>query len=150
VLNAEHSPELQSITGANCTIMQRNRDAAAKVLGQPVSIRGTTDLALGDLKFSGNSQRRKRRSLLFHGTFLLDCDLNLIQECLRRPSKEPEYRRRREHKEFLTNLRVSPAALKAGLAKAWQAAEGLKMDPRMDVGRLVQEKYSREEWNLKW
>src|SRR4051812_42679704 len=81
VLNFERSPALQGVTEANCYIMRRNRDAVSAVVGGPVSIKGTTDLALGELKFSGNSQRRKRRWLLFHGTFLLNCDLNLIQDC---------------------------------------------------------------------
>jgi lipoate---protein ligase len=37
---------------------------------EPVAVLGHTDLALGGRKFSGNAQRRKRWSLLFHGTFL--------------------------------------------------------------------------------
>jgi lipoate-protein ligase A len=150
VLNFERSPGLQSITEANCSIMQRNRDAVSAVVGEPVSIKGTTDLALGDLKFSGNSQRRKRRCLLFHGTFLVNCDLDLIQECLRAPSKEPEYRQGRPHKKFLTNLNIEAAALKAQLTNAWQAATDIELDPGPAIRKLVDERYSREEWNFKW
>src|SRR3954447_12634977 len=150
VLNFERSPALQGVTEANCTIMQRNRDAVSAVLGRAVSIKGTTDLALGDLKFSGNSQRRRRRCLLFHGTFLLNCDLNLIQECLHPPSKEPEYRQHRPHKDFVANLNIGLPELKAELGRAWQATTRLEGDLSPQIGELVREKYSRDDWNFKW
>jgi lipoate-protein ligase A len=150
VLNFERTPALQSIAEANCSIMQRNRDAVSAVLGEAVATKGTTDLTLGELKFSGNSQRRKRRCLLFHGTFLLNCDLNLIQECLHAPSKEPKYRQQRAHKEFLTNLNVEAPALKAEVAKAWGATTELDMSLAIRIQELVDQKYSRDEWNLKW
>ena len=45
-----------------------------------VARRGTSDLAIGELKFSGNSVRCKRDTLLYHGTMLYDFDLSLIDE----------------------------------------------------------------------
>ena len=41
-------------------------------------------------------------------------------------------------------------ALKAALAKAWQAATPPDLDLGMRIQELVEEKYSRSEWNLKW
>jgi lipoate-protein ligase A len=41
---------------------------------------------VGNRKFSGNAQRRKRDFLIFHGTFLLNFDLQLIAKYLCRPS----------------------------------------------------------------
>ena len=43
---------------------------------------GTSDLAIGDLKFSGNSARCRRRWLLYHGTLLYDFPLSLVAQCL--------------------------------------------------------------------
>jgi lipoate-protein ligase A len=88
--------------------------------------------------------------LLFHGTFLLNCDLNLIQECLHPPSKEPDYRHNRPHKDFLTNLKIGVPELKAELARAWQATSAFEADLSRQIGELVKEKYSRDDWNLKW
>ena len=42
------------------------------VMGAGVEVQGHTDLAINSLKFSGNSQRRKERFLLFHGVFLAE------------------------------------------------------------------------------
>ena len=92
--------------------MRRNRAAIELRNPQsappdPIAIRGHTDLAIGGRKFSGNSQRRRKHFLLFHGTFLLNFDLALIGELLRMPSKEPDYRESRKHADFLTNINVS-------------------------------------------
>ena len=114
---------LHSIAVANQFIMRRNRAAIESVgaslrarridggqrmpAANAIAIRGHTDLAIGGRKFSGNSQRRRKHFLLFHGTFLLNFDLALIGDLLRMPSKEPDYRESRKHADFLTNINVS-------------------------------------------
>ena len=150
VLNFEQTPGLHSIPEANCFIMQRHRDIVSALLGRPVEIQGITDLTRGELKFSGNSQRRKRRSLLFHGTFLLDARLELIEECLRPPSKEPAYRQHRSHGKFVTNLKLPAEALKSAMAKSWSASTKLELDLAGPIRELVETKYARDDWNLKW
>jgi lipoate-protein ligase A len=111
-------------------------------------VRGFTDLALNDLKFSGNAQRRKRRALVFHGTFLLDFDLDRVERLLRMPSKEPSYRQSRPHHAFLTNLKLPAAAVKAAPQAAWAATAPLETVPAVD--QLVRDKYGREEWNWRF
>jgi lipoate---protein ligase len=128
--------------------MARHRDVLAAVLGRPVEIRGLTDLAIGGLKFSGNAQRRKRRALMFHGTFLLRFDLALMETFLTMPSREPDYRQGRPHAHFLMNLNAPAAAIKTALREAWGAVAELGAVP--DWRRLVAEKYSRDDWNLKF
>jgi lipoate---protein ligase len=113
-----------------------------------VEVCGITDLAIGDLKFSGNAQRRKRRALIFHGTFLLNFDLELVSRLLAKPSKEPDYRVGREHGNFLMNLNVDAACIKNALREAWNTAEETSSLP--DIKQLLTEKYSRDEWNLKF
>ena len=51
--------------------------------GQPVSVKGQSDLTLGERKFSGNAQYRKREYVLVHGTFLLHFDLLTIERYLK-------------------------------------------------------------------
>jgi lipoate-protein ligase A len=124
-LRIEEHGALATITGANRWIMERQRRAMAALLGDPVQIRGHTDLALatpaGERKFSGNAQRRKRTALLFHGTFLLRFDLGLISDLLRFPSAQPGYRSGRDHLDFVANTGLEAAAVIGALRAEWGA-----------------------------
>jgi lipoate---protein ligase len=148
---AENGP-LQNITSANRFIMEKNRAALSTLGFAPpgVSVRGHTDLCLGHRKFAGNSQRRRKSFLLFHGTLLLACDLKLISDLLRMPSLEPDYRAHRPHEEFVTNLNLPAVKVKAALAQAWHAVGPLKNPPLEMITRLARDKYSTREWNFKF
>ena len=113
-------------------------------------MRGHTDLAIGDRKFSGNAQRRKRRAVLFHGSFLLNFDVAMIERTLRLPSKQPGYRADRGHSEFLTNLNISADAVNTALRKVWRAAKVLKGFQTEQTRKLVEQKYRADAWNLKF
>ena len=150
-MNRESAGALEGITGANRFIMERHRAALSGLLGQPVAIEGHTDLAIDGRKFSGNAQRRKRTHLLFHGSFLLGFDLDRIPRFLRAPSREPAYRQGRGHLDFLTSLNVGRAALQKSLKEAWDTRPASEIkDLRAHIVQLVAEKYSRDNWNLKW
>ena len=140
----------RNITSANHFIMERNRRALADATDRPVVVRGHTDLAIGDQKFAGNSQRRRRNHLLFHGTILLECDLNLISELLPMPSLEPDYRGNRSHLEFVMNLQVPAETVKAALQAEWAATEPLANPPLAALAALARERYSTEAWNFKF
>ena len=158
VLKITEDGPLHSITSANRFIMERNRTAIESLFRtfnlQPstfnLSISGHTDLAIDSLKFSGNSQRRRKRFLLFHGTFLLNFDLSLISELLSMPSKQPDYREHRAHTEFLTNLNLPAEKVKAALRQAWKAEEPLKNPPLERITALARDKYATREWNFKF
>lgn len=152
VLRITGDGPLRNITSANRFIMERNRAAIASAIRDSrftVSVRGHTDLCLGELKFSGNSQRRKKNFLLFHGTFLLDFDLARVGEFLRMPSLQPDYRAGRSHDDFLTNLNLPAAEIKAALQNIWNATGELKNFPMPEIQKLAAEKYSTEAWNFK-
>jgi lipoate-protein ligase A len=73
------------------------------------TILGLSDLSIkidGEYKkFSGNSQFRKYNMLVHHGTLILNEKvINEIEKVLKHPPKEPDYRKKRTHKEFLTSL----------------------------------------------
>lgn len=150
VLRLTADGPLATITGANRFIMERNARAVAETLGRPVAVQGHTDLTLGGRKFSGNSQRRKRTRLLFHGCFLLDLDLALIERCLRLPSRQPSYRRHRPHADFVVNLRVNAEPLKAALRRTWNATGPMTNLPSERLARLAREKYATPEWNFRF
>jgi lipoate-protein ligase A len=150
ILRIREGSAMASITEANAFIMNRNRNALNTLLGGRVLIQGHTDLTLQGLKFSGNSQRRKRRFLLFHGSVLLHLDLALVEQVLRLPSKQPSYRLSRTHKDFLTNLPVQADAVKEALKQVWGASETLEEVPEERIEHLVHVKYARDEWNLKF
>ena len=147
---------LHNIGVANQFIMRQNR-AALESVGRVtpcaphnIAIRGHTDLAIRDRKFSGNSQRRRKHFLLFHGTFLLNFDLALVSELLPMPSKQPDYRESRAHTDFLTNLNVPADKVKIALQQAWKAEEPLKNPPLEKIAALARDKYATHEWNLKF
>ena len=150
ILNIQETGPLHSITETNRYILQQHRDALAALTGEAVEIRGTTDLAIGKRKFSGNAQRRRRRCLLFHGTFLLQLDIALVEKFLAMPSKQPGYRQNRSHADFLINLNVPPDAVKSALQRIWRAIEPLKSIPSAQIATLTQQKYSTDEWNFKF
>src|SRR5579863_7455993 len=87
MLKIPEAGPLQTTSGTNSFVLGRHQTALGALLNHPVRIQGHTDLTLGNLKFSGNSQRRKRKHLIFHGTFLLHVDLSLIENVLRQPSQ---------------------------------------------------------------
>jgi lipoate---protein ligase len=150
ILRIRTDSPLTSISKANAIIMNRNRNALNSLLDGKVLIQGHTDLTLQGLKFSGNSQRRKRHFLLFHGSFLLDLDLAVVEQTLHAPSKQPQYRRDRAHKDFLTNLHVPAEAIENAMKRVWSATDPLDEIPESRIEDLVQQKYATDAWNLKF
>ncbi len=148
ILCAERHKDLAGVVTSNRFIMEKNRRALQKALGRPVEVRGITDLTLDGRKFSGNSQRRKKNGLLFHGTFLWDFDLNKIRDFLAMPPKEPSYREGRGHLDFLTNVKAGPDVIKQALCDEWQASGRLTQTPREGMRDLIREKYSDRDWHL--
>ncbi len=141
---------LAHVTGTNTFIMERMAAALRPLLGNECAPRGTTDLALGERKFSGNAQRRKRHWLLFHGTFLLNFDVTLIARWLKFPSRVPAYRQGRSHLDFVGNLPLSAATVTTALRQAWQADAPLESVPHRRIAALVASHYDRTEWNQKF
>lgn len=144
----------RSISAANQFIMERNRRALAsqtsdfRLQTSDFRVRGHTDLAIDDLKFSGNSQRRRKNFLLFHGSLLLNFHLPLISELLNMPSLQPDYRDGRTHEQFITNLNLPAEAVKHAIIAEWQATEPVTPLPCIPQDML--QKYSSTEWSKKF
>jgi lipoate-protein ligase A len=171
ILRQDRAAALATVTGTNKFIMERHRDAIAGCSGAPsadserrpllpsgsgtaggsqnrrYTVDGHTDLAIGGRKFSGNAQRRKRRYLLFHGSFLYNFDLDLIAKLLPMPSRQPTYRQDRTHRDFLTNLPLAPVVIRKALTGLWNAT-GQAVQP--ETATLVREKYATADWTFKF
>jgi lipoate---protein ligase len=158
-LRMPESGPLTTVTGTNEFVMERNRAALASLLGVNVAIQGHTDLAFEAaraedrapdqrwLKFSGNAQRRRRHSLVFHGTVLYAFDLSLIDALLNFPSAQPDYRASRSHREFVRNVAATPQRIQDALSTAWSATDAAAAPPREQIDSLVREHYGNREWN---
>lgn len=124
ILRIGDRTDLGSIPKTNVCLMERLRQAVAGAYGGAVSVRGHTDLALGDRKFSGNAQHRRRSAVLFHGTLMRDMDIGFIERMLVLPSRAPAYRQGRSHQSFLTNLPVAARELKDALRREFTSRGG--------------------------
>ncbi len=150
VLRIPAEGPLTGITSTNAHIIGRHREALRPVLEQAVTMQGLSDLTMGDLKFSGNAQRRKRRHILFHGTFLLDFELPVVPRWLPMPSRQPDYRRARPHEQFLTNVDVERQRVMQALRDEWVAHEAMTELPLERIAQLVRERYGNEDWSRKF
>ena len=148
ILSCQRRPVLRAVDATHRLVL----GTIARALGRwvpGVECRGISDLALGPdgRKFSGNSIRMKRDHLLYHGTLLYDFPLEMIEECLAMPPREPEYRSGRPHQGFVTNLPLARAAIRRALATVWDARKPCPDWPRERTAQLTADRYLRAEWN---
>jgi len=121
---------------------------ALQSLGIAAEHCGTSDLAIRDRKFSGNSLRCKREHLLYHGTLLYNFDLQLIDRLLRMPPRVPDYRAGRPHATFVTNLAATRGDLAESLQRAFRATKELRTWPQECTSHLAASRYTQDAWNL--
>lgn len=150
ILKIEKSKPLQNLVQSAQFVLSRHKAALKSLVDPELEIRGLSDLALGTLKFSGNAQRRKRRFLLFHGTFLLSLDFGLMEKLLPVPKRQPPYRENRPHTKFLTNLKIPQAQLKKAIQSSWEARLSFENLPLSRIDQLVKERYATPAWNFKF
>jgi lipoate-protein ligase A len=66
--------------------------------------RGHSDIVHGQLKIAGTSLFRSRNYLMYQASILVDMQIEWIEKYLAHPSLEPDYRKGRSHRDFLTDL----------------------------------------------
>jgi lipoate-protein ligase A len=148
VLSLRARPQLRQLDAAHAFVMGALSGALQALLGD-VRYQGTCDLTWGDRKFSGNSLRVTRDSMLYHGTLLYAADLERIARCLKMPPRRPDYRRDRQHHQFLTNLPLSRAALEAAVIQAFDVSRQLREPPTARAAELCQSRYNNPQWNFR-
>jgi lipoate-protein ligase A len=149
-LSLNDRPQLRDVAAAHRFVAELWRAVLGRHVGG-VHCKGTSDLAIGEQKFSGNAMRVARDHVLYHGTLLLDFPIEQIARLLLMPSRTPDYRQGRSHAAFLTNLPLEPTLVCALAAEAFDANHEMSADDASRsydalVARLVAERYSRSEW----
>lgn len=125
--------------------------AKARRGGENDSVVRTASLGASSIcKFSGNSLRVKRTHLLYHGTFLYDFDLSLIDLCLPVPPRTPAYRASRAHGDFLRNVPMRRESLVAAVDSAWPTTGPVLEWPTARVAALVAERFGRDRWTYEF
>ncbi|MGL4512932.1 MAG: lipoyl protein ligase domain-containing protein, partial [Lacipirellulaceae bacterium] len=115
----------------------------------------TSDLAVrnagGLRKVSGNSLRIARERLVYHGTLLYGMDLTIVGRLLRHPPREPDYRGRRPHGEFLVNLPLTREQVVGAVRAAFPADRAPRETLEWfadSATRLALEKFSAPPWKV--
>ena len=123
VLSKQKHPQLNDLRKSYEWISTKVIEALSQE-GVEVYFRPTSDLATdpSEKKFSGNAQRRGKHYILHHGTILYKFDLSLISRYLNMPKDIPEYRKRRSHTDFVTNIPIDPRVFKDHLAQIFLAS----------------------------
>jgi lipoate-protein ligase A len=152
VLSYATRPELRAIDAAHRFVLETVVSAVRKFAPE-AERRGTSDLALAERKFSGNSLRCRRHGLLYHGTLLYDFSLDTLASVLAYAPRQPEYRAARNHRDFVGNLPAAREPLCAALAEAFGARTELSTATRDELltaaERLAAEKYEDPQWTAK-
>ena len=74
---------------------------------------GISDIIFQDKKIAGTSIFRKKHLLVYQGSLLVNPKIELISKLLAHPSREPNYRMGRAHKEFLITTQKVGCSLSA-------------------------------------
>ena len=85
-------------------------DGLAEIGVPGVERAGISDLVLGDRKVAGCCIYRRKDLLLYSAALLVEPDVALMERYLSHPPREPDYRRGRRHRDFVTRLGDVPGA----------------------------------------
>lgn len=148
VLPMDFAPEMVTVDGTQAYVLGRFA-SAIRAHAPAVEVRGSGDLTIGGRKFSGSAQRRLRRRALVHATILHDFSISRITRYLRIPGRQPGYRERRTHEEFLRNSPLRRRILIETLRSAW--SESALLTTASDVPQDLLEtlragKFSDRSW----
>lgn len=147
LLSYQARPHLRMLEQAHQFVVGKIQ-LSIQSLGVDTDFQGTCDLTINDRKVSGNALRCKKNWVLYHGTLLCQgVDLELIDDCLGDPKRQPDYRQARSHANFITAMPISSSDLSAALIETWDAKEALTDWPEQLTNSLVESKYSLQTWN---
>ncbi len=107
-VNLEKRKELFAVKDSYQILLGLVTSALSKQLISAGS-NGKSDITVSDAgvlkKISGNAQFRKKNCIVQHGTLILEEALiDKVSGLLLHPPEEPEYRKARKHRDFLTSL----------------------------------------------
>ncbi len=145
VLPIDADPRLRAVDSAQLLILQTAAEALRR-LGPDVRVLGSGDLTIDGRKFSGSAQRRLKRYVMVHASIIYNLPTDLIARYLRPPNRQPAYRERRSHGDFLTYLPLPRPAIVEALRSSWDAVSKGHDPPIRLAQQLVLEKFGRADW----
>jgi len=148
ILSHERHPEISTIRGSYCYILNRICEAL-QMHGIPAHHKGVSDLALGGKKISGSAQKRRKRYILHHGSLLYEIDFDKMERYIREPVDRPQYRGTRTHRGFVRTIPLTVEKLQEAVCDAF----GLRLRSARpshweieEAKRLAEEKYKSLDW----
>ncbi|PLX09973.1 MAG: hypothetical protein C0594_05555 [Marinilabiliales bacterium] len=87
---------------ANGFIMNALRKLGISNIGQ----KGISDITIGNKKILGSSIYRRKDKIFYHAVLNVSESISQIAYYLKHPKKEPDYRKGRNHQEFVTSIRA--------------------------------------------
>ena len=85
----------------NNSIIAALTELGVKQLGN----KGISDISIGIKKILGSSIYRKQKTIFYHAVLNVSEPIETISMYLKHPKREPDYRRGRDHHEFVTSLK---------------------------------------------
>jgi len=67
--------------------------------------KGISDIAIGEKKILGSSMYRNKEKNFYHAVLNISESTDTFERYLKHPVKEPDYRKGRPHKDFVTSLK---------------------------------------------
>ena len=161
VLDADH-PIVEGLDiGESYRVFTAGVVEGLKEFGIDLVFDPPSDLLAGKGKVSGNAQSRKKRTILHHGTLLVNADLHLLAEVLDATGDRPKNIKITSKKRPVTNLadeigrHVNMQEVKQALLRGFERTFLVKLVRRQlsseeeeSAQTLYAEKYSRREWNF--
>ena len=135
--------------------------SALSSFGLEARYRPMNDVEVGGKKVSGNAQLRRKGSVLQHGTVIVETDLEAMDAVLRiDAAKSRGVFRPSDRVTSLSNLlgkKVSIESVRVRMAEQIERTFGADIEPGSlsewecaQVAWLVEQRYSRDSWNLKF
>jgi lipoate-protein ligase A len=79
-------------------------DALEKQGINDLAFNGISDITLNGSKVAGSAIYRKRENVLYHVVLNLSGSTSQMERYLKIPSRQPDYRKNRSHKDFVTSF----------------------------------------------
>ena len=149
ILPITYHKDLIGIQTTNTYIMAKISHSLQSIIPNN-SVKGITDIVLDNKKIMGNAQRRKRKALLFHGSILVNLDIESISRYLAHPGIEPDYRKHRKHTDFLAHTPASSQQIKRSIREHWMATRILNIDLSDKITHKTSLFHTQNEWNKKF
>lgn len=78
---------------------------ALKSMGiKNLGYKGISDITINDLKILGSAIYQNKFVVFYHAVLNVSESTSLIEKYIKHPKREPDYRKKRNHKEFVTSI----------------------------------------------